>query len=146
MIEVAAFHDDPQNFPAQPGAYLLLVVLPCPFPLLLPDRAGILLAKGRYLYCGNAHGPGGLKARLSRHMRRDKSPHWHIDRLTAAGETMGAWIIPGGDECSVAARLAYLPAPVPGFGSSDCRRCVSHLHFWPDGAPMPFMLPDRNPA
>jgi Uri superfamily endonuclease len=45
-------------------------------------RSSIILPAGRYLYCGSAKGPGGLKARLSRHMRRGKSVRWHIDRLT----------------------------------------------------------------
>lgn len=146
MVNHPVFHTDPECIPAEPGAYLLLIALARPLPVNLPGKGGAVLAAGRYLYCGSARGPGGLKARLARHMRRDKSPHWHVDRLTAAGETVGAWILPGGDECAVAARLGHLPAPLPGFGSSDCRRCVSHLRFWPEGTAMPFTLPDRTPA
>jgi histidyl-tRNA synthetase len=113
------------------GAYVLLVVLAAPLDLLAPRRA--TLAPGRYLYCGSAYGPGGLRARLARHMRRGKSLRWHVDRLTEAGRVAGAWVVPDGDECALAASLAHLPAPVAGFGSSDCRRCRSHLFLWNDG-------------
>jgi Uri superfamily endonuclease len=39
----------------------------------LCGRAAIDLPAGRYLYCGSAKGPGGLKARLSRHFRRGRA-------------------------------------------------------------------------
>jgi histidyl-tRNA synthetase len=122
--------------PACPGAYVLLVVLPAPLDLAVPRPA--TLTPGRYLYCGSAKGPGGLRARLARHMRPGKSIRWHIDRLTEAGAVPGAWAFPDGDECALAAALAHLPAPVPGFGSSDCPRCRSHLFRWGEGAPLPF--------
>jgi hypothetical protein len=38
---------------------------------------------------------------------------------------------PGGNECVIIAALADLPHPVPGFGSTDCRCCRSHLLAWP---------------
>jgi Uri superfamily endonuclease len=119
--------------PALPGAYLLVVALPAPLTFTLPQRPETTLAPGRYLYAGSACGPGGLRARLARHMRAEKKPHWHIDRLTEAGTVEGAWVVPGCDECSLIASLAALPVPLPGFGSSDCRRCSSHLLEWPTG-------------
>lgn len=124
--------------PALPGAYLLLIALPVPLCVVLPHRRATTLPPGRYLYAGSARGPGGLRARLARHLRADKKPHWHIDRLTAAGTVEGAWVIPGGSECALVAALAHLPVPLPGFGSSDCRTCVSHLLHWPAETPLPF--------
>ncbi|WP_296520394.1 DUF123 domain-containing protein [Rhodoplanes sp.] len=91
------------------------------------------LPAGRYLYCGSARGPGGLRARIARHLRRRKTLRWHVDRLTTRGTVFAVWAIPGGDECDLVARLAALPVPLPGFGSSDCRRCRSHLLAWPEG-------------
>ncbi len=117
--------------PAAPGAYLLLVTLPAPLSLALPHRPPATLAAGRFLYAGSARGPGGMRARLAHHLRPDKPVHWHIDRLTLAGRPGGAWVFPDGDECAVVALLAHLPAPLPGFGSTDCRRCISHLLAWP---------------
>ncbi|MGE5504370.1 MAG: GIY-YIG nuclease family protein, partial [Actinomycetota bacterium] len=93
---------------------------------------------GRYLYCGSARGPGGLRARVGRHMRKGKVVRWHVDRLTEAGRVVGAWVFEGGDECGLVARLAHLPVPIPGFGSSDCKVCPSHLLAWPEGIAVPW--------
>jgi Uri superfamily endonuclease len=57
---------------------------------------------------------------------------------TAAGTVLGAWAFPGGDECELAAGMSELPRPIPGFGSSDCQNCVSHLLGWPEGVGSPF--------
>jgi Uri superfamily endonuclease len=65
--------------------------------VMLSGSLPIALPAGRYLYCGSAKGPGGLKARLSRHMRRGKSVRWHVDQLTEQGLVIGSWIFPGGD-------------------------------------------------
>ena len=88
------------------------------------------LAPGRYAYCGSAYGPDGIRARVARHLRRDKPIRWHVDRLTAVGRVIDALEVPGGSECGLLRRLLALPGvfvPVPGFGSSDCRRCPAHL-------------------
>jgi Uri superfamily endonuclease len=53
--------------------------------VMLSGRLTIALPAGRYLYCGSAKGRGGLKARLSRHMRRGKSVRWHVDQLPEQG-------------------------------------------------------------
>lgn len=119
--------------PSLPGAYLLLITLARPLHGALPHRPEAVLPPGRYLYAGSARGPGGLRARLARHMRAEKKPHWHVDRLTEAGIVEGAWAIPGCGECALIATLAALPVPLPGFGSTDCRRCASHLLAWPAG-------------
>jgi Uri superfamily endonuclease len=129
----AWFIRDAAEAPALPGAYLLLVLLQAPLTVALPQRRAAILQPGRFLYAGSARGPGGLRARLARHQRTDKKRHWHIDRLTLAGTVQGAWIVPGGGECAMVAALAHLPAPLPGFGSSDCRCCTSHLLAWPAG-------------
>jgi len=115
----------------EPGAYLLLVTLRTMLTVALPGRNAVALPAGRYLYCGSAYGPGGVRARLRRHIQRGKALRWHIDRLTQAGNVAGAWVVPDGGECALAAALSQLPAPVRGFGSSDCRRCRSHLLYWP---------------
>lgn len=120
-----------------PGAYVLAVELAsCSMTVALPGKPAVSLSPGRYLYCGSARGPGGLRARLGRHMRRGKTVRWHIDRLTEVGAVLGAWVFPGGCECELAAALSKLPAPIAGFGSTDCARCRSHLFRWSD-APAP---------
>ncbi len=127
---------DAATAPCEKGAYALLILLDAPLPAGAGRNAAIL-QPGRYIYCGSAKGPGGLMARLARHMRREKQAHWHVDQLTGAGKTLGAWAVPGGDECALNAELSALPMPLEGFGSSDCPRCKSHLRLWPRGAALP---------
>ena len=105
---------------------------------MLTARLHGRLEPGGYLYCGSAKGPGGLKARIARHLRTDKKPHWHVDRLTAAALKVTAWAYVGGDECALVRALAPLPHPIPGFGSSDCPTCPSHLLAWPEGVEIDF--------
>jgi Uri superfamily endonuclease len=124
------------DIPARAGAYVLVIDLAKSIEVAIGGRAPCALRAGRYLYCGSARGPGGLKARIARDMRRGKPVRWHVDHLTERGAVRGAFIFPGGAECALAARLSHLPAPMPGFGSSDCRRCASHLFAWPPGAPL----------
>ena len=120
-------HLSADTIPSAPGAYVLALELLSAVEVVLPRRATVTLAPGRYLYCGSARGPGGLKARLGRHMRQDKRVLWHIDRLTTGGHVLGAWVFTGVTECDLVARLSFLPTPVPGFGATDCERCSSHL-------------------
>jgi len=108
---------------------LLVIRLDRRLDLQLSGRTHSLGA-GTYVYCGNARGPGGLGARLARHLRIEKKPHWHVDSLIAAGRVLTAYADPDGSECRLLARLIRQPGssvPLPGFGSSDCRRCPAHL-------------------
>ena len=125
-----------EPLPAEPGAYLLLIELAAPLALDIPRLGAATLAPGRYAYGGSAYGPGGLKARIGRHLRRDKAQRWHVDRLTAAGRVIGVRAVPDGRECELVRDLLELPrasVPIPGFGSSDCRACPAHLVMLPEG-------------
>lgn len=102
---------------------------------------------GDYVYVGSALGPGGLQARLNRHLRGDGRPHWHIDWLRAVSDIIGCWYQIDGLrlECSWSQVLAAEPGagiPLPGFGASDCRsisgKCAAHLFLFDSG-----MLPER---
>lgn len=117
--------------PSAPGAYILQIELAEAVLVSTARQPPIGLLPGRYFYCGSANGPGGLSSRLARHMRHGKSLHWHIDQLTERGAVTGAWIVRNGRECDLVAMLAPLPMPIPGFGSSDCSRCLSHLLYLP---------------
>src|SRR6266540_676456 len=74
-----------EEIPRLAGAYVLVVDLSRPLTVKLAGRPPASLRPGRYLYCGSAKGPGGLQARVARHMRRGKAVRWHIDRLTELG-------------------------------------------------------------
>ena len=131
--------------PATLGAYVLALRLDAP----LDVRVGKIVATlptGDYLYCGSARGPGGLRARLARHMRSQKRAHWHIDQITAVATVLGAFVDEDGDECALNAALGDLPIPVAGFGSSDCRRCAAHLRLWPKDAALPYRWENARKA
>jgi Uri superfamily endonuclease len=129
------------DLPATPGAYVLLLTANAPVVLNTPRFGKLTLAAGHYAYVGSAHGPGGLRARVGRHLRAVKPLHWHIDYLTAALPARHVITVVVTDgarlECTWVKRLLALPgasAPAPGFGSSDCRNgCPAHLIRLPDG-------------
>jgi len=92
------------------------------------------------VYFGSAH--GGLSARVSRHLKREKRLHWHIDYLTRFADVMEVWYALESNEwiarrekleclwCKVARGMPRAQLHVPGFGSSDCR-CAAHLVHFP---------------
>ncbi|MDP7003080.1 MAG: GIY-YIG nuclease family protein [Candidatus Thalassarchaeaceae archaeon] len=119
---------DPALIPKEAGAYLLWIELDEPTDL--PPVFGGCLASGTYLYAGSAYGPGGMRSRCTRHISRQKSKRWHVDWLTTVARDVCALPVVGGNECALIAMLGSQGLgwpPVPGFGSSDCRSCRSHL-------------------
>lgn len=129
---------DPAALPDAPGAYALFLDLSRPVALP-PRRFAGDLAAGRYVYFGNARGPGGIRSRCTRHFRRAKRHHWHVDWLMEAAVHPLAAAFPGGDECDLVGRalaVAGISVPVAGFGSSDCRRCPAHLLGLANGVPL----------
>lgn len=78
---------------------------------------------------------------MSRHKRladeKAGKLHWHIDYLLVNPHTewAGEAVLENGIECRISKRIAAMrgvTAPVPGFGSSDCRSgCTAHLYFLP---------------
>ena len=118
-----------EALPGETGAYALTFRLDDPVELPIATLHNPVLAAGDYVYAGSAFGPGGIRARVTRHLRADKKPHWHIDHLSARAECIDVRTYPGGRECALVADMlaAGGDVPVPGFGSSDCRDCAAHL-------------------
>jgi Uri superfamily endonuclease len=85
---------------------------------------------GYYIYVGSALGPGGLRARVSRHFRKTKAKHWHIDYLREAVDAVCAWYSyrhkSREHQWARAIRETMQTSAVKGFGCSDCG-CYSHL-------------------
>jgi Uri superfamily endonuclease len=118
-----------------PGTYALVLSLPYALADVCIGRLGrFRFPAGWYVYVGSARGPGGLAARLARHLRLDKPLHWHIDYFRAHARPVEIWYASGTQrrECAWAQAIAGLSGasiPVPRFGASDCR-CSAHLiHF-----------------
>ena len=115
--------------PGEPGAYALTFRLDAPVTLPIATLKNPMLGAGTYVYAGSAFGPGGIRARVSRHLRTGKKPHWHIDHLSSHAVCIDVQTYPDRRECALVAEMlaAGADVPVPGFGSSDCRGCPAHL-------------------
>ena len=103
------------------GAYLLIVELS-----ESSEKWG--LEPGIYAYVGSAWGPGGLIARVKRHLLRAfKRPKWHIDHLTSVGRPLIAFIYPQMTEDELYSIVSRRLSPaVRGFGSTDTKH-YTHL-------------------
>lgn len=111
------------------GSYVLLIRLASPCDVVLRGKNG-MLEPGLYAYCGSAMGPGGLKARIERHRRRDKKIHWHVDQVTTQVPVYKVGVSFDLSECHLVDLLARQTGagfPIPGFGSTDCQDCKSHF-------------------
>ncbi len=126
------------GLPVAPGSYLLIMRWAIPATIAIGRLGQFAFAAGTYAYVGSAHGPGGLRARLARHLRAAKKRHWHIDYLVERAPVVAVWVeaSAGRLECAWAGALAALPGaeqPAPRFGASDCA-CPAHLFRLPEGS------------
>jgi Uri superfamily endonuclease len=123
--------------PAAPGSYALQMVLATPVRLQIGALGEFDFPEGEYIYTGNAFGPGGLRARISRHLESGRKSHWHIDYLLPSVHISRVYFVCASPpvECVWSQALAELPKadiPVPRFGASDCRSgCKAHLVLLP---------------
>lgn len=121
------------TLPRDPGTYALLLRTHEPVGLQVGKLGSFRLSAGTYVYVGSALGSGGIRARVSRHLRDSRRTHWHLDALLHKCVMEGVcWTIAGDRlECTWVRSLLNLPgafAPITGFGSSDCSNgCPSHL-------------------
>jgi len=119
------------SLPSAPGSYLLALRLQEPERLSIGALGEQDFAAGAYVYCGSALGPGGVRARVRRHVEGAAALHWHIDYLLRRARVLAVWARTGPRrlECEWAAAMSSsgeFTSPVPRFGASDCR-CPSHL-------------------
>ncbi len=136
MNKISAIEQTSLAIPKSPGVYLLQMDLIRPQTLRIGKLGEYYFQPGEYLYVGSAQGPGGLKARLDRHLIGPGRCHWHIDWLRPATSVSGYFYLEtrGRIECRWSQFLMQAPKasiPVPGFGASDCRSkgnsCAAHL-------------------
>lgn len=110
------------------GSYVLLMELSQSVEVRVGYLGKIKFKSGFYAYVGSAM--GGLEARVSRHLRKEKKLHWHIDHFLTLVRIKEVYV--GVEkECDIAKRLADYFDCVRGFGSSDCN-CESHLFYEED--------------
>lgn len=117
---------------AEPGTYVLILESDKHKRIQIGKWGQLAMEPGYYLYVGSAFGPGGVRSRVSRHCREEKSKRWHIDFLRAYTRLHIVWYAHGRErlEHRWAHALGDLAQTVAikGFGCSDCR-CLSHLFF-----------------
>ncbi|MDX1593404.1 MAG: GIY-YIG nuclease family protein [Gammaproteobacteria bacterium] len=117
-----------------PGTYLLRFDLPEPVTLDVGALGKAVLGPGSHYYAGSAFGPGGVAARVLRHVNGSERRHWHVDALRATVPVMEVWYGHAQERLEHAWAGALLGSPgarldVAGFGASDCA-CQGHLvHF-----------------
>jgi Uri superfamily endonuclease len=121
------------EIPALPGSYALILHLARPQTARVGQLGYFAFPAGTYAYFGSARGSGGLRARVSHHLKSSAIPHWHLDWLRPHCEAVAVVFRLGGEslECSWAQKILPLPGVgviAPGFGSRDCRSgCPAHL-------------------
>jgi len=103
-----------------------------------------ILPPGLYCYVGSAWGPGGLRARVRRHLRGGTMQRWHIDYVRAWATPVAVWLAPNVRcECAWATYLLETQGArvvVPRCGASDCH-CPAHLLYCSEQLPEAIILP-----
>ena len=113
------------------GTYTLLIYLRQPADISIGKRGEYSFKAGYYAYVGSAL--NGLETRISRHLRKDKKLHWHIDYLLQHAAVHEVIYAESSEkrECRISGELRQVLDSIPDFGCSDCR-CSSHLFFHDD--------------
>jgi Uri superfamily endonuclease len=120
------------EIPPSPGTYALVLSSTTDRSVVIGNLGTLKVKPGFYIYFGSAFGPGGLKARIGHHRNNSGRPHWHMDYLRKYLILDEIWYTcdPVHREhqwVTVLSQTRKANAPLPGFGSSDCR-CKSHLY------------------
>ena len=120
--------------PREKGIYALILYIGKEVLIRLKSR-GWSIEPGIYVYIGSAGGPGGLRARILRHIGRPSKRHWHIDYLTSDDDVEVYAVLY--TTCSWGPRAESLVAsclqnagltPIEGFGATDDKKSKSHLY------------------
>lgn len=134
----------------QPGSYIVLSKLFVETQIGSGQFADRPLPVGIYFYSGSAFGPGGLRARIGRHLRLRTKKHWHFDHIKEYLEISEIWYSTEilKHECQFIRRIretGQATFPVPGFGSSDCScQCPAHLAHLPMDVDLAIIFKELN--
>lgn len=109
------------------GSYIIMLHIAADVNVIVGSLGEIHFSPGYYLYVGSAK--RALTKRLDRHLRKNKTFHWHIDYLRNYADSCVAIPIRSSEplEHKLAAALQGIAdVSIPAFGSSDCG-CATHL-------------------
>ncbi len=126
-----------QCIPSLPGYYLLIFRIHRKITINTRGNKVFSLNPGVYVYIGSAYGPGGLRSRITRHLRRDKKLFWHVDYLSTNNfvKLIGFVVIIVTSRKSIdlesllSKEMQKYLEPIVGFGCSDKRKDKSHLYY-----------------
>ena len=114
------------------GTYCLIMKLSKDRDITIGRRPTARFSAGFYCYVGSAM--NSLEKRINRHKSSNKKLHWHIDWFLEHADIVNVKSIESKErlECSLSQDVALLSdrIPMPGFGSSDCKTCESHLYYF----------------
>lgn len=113
------------------GGYVLVMELEKGQEISVGSLGRSYFPAGFYAYCGSAL--AGFKARLNRHLTKNKKSKWHIDYLVHEAEIRETILCQTEKrlECLLSQALGGELTYIPDFGCSDCH-CKSHLFFSTD--------------
>jgi len=119
------------NLLKKPGVYVLIFQIAKPFNVNVGGLGKVDFKPGTYLYVGSARGKGGIKARVMRHLSKEKKLKWHIDYLTSSNNVNILCVIYSYTKNPLEPALVRklevcLERVVKGFGSTDTR-LYTHL-------------------
>ena len=115
-----------------PGSYAVILGNATHRLITVGRRGELGFEPGFYIYVGSAFGPGGIRSRVGRHSRHNKTLRWHIDYVREPMSLIEAWYSyrPRNQEHRWAAALQAQSNIVAlrGIGCSDCD-CDTHLFY-----------------
>lgn len=115
----------------QHGTYALLFRCDARVDVVAGKLGPVSLSTGYWIYTGSAFGPGGLRSRLTHHLKPSRHPHWHIDYIKSGLRLVEIWTTTDTVKrehiwATVFSSLSGASRPIAGFGATDCA-CRSHL-------------------
>lgn len=114
------------------GSYLLVMKLDREREIPVGKMGAESFPGGYYCYVGSAM--NSMEKRICRHLSKEKRKRWHIDWFLDHASVVDVKRIHSNkkEECSICREVDGLSdgTPVKGFGSTDCKACQAHLHFF----------------
>ncbi len=123
------------SIPTSKGTYLFSFPTQNHKKINIGKQGGFLFLFGLLVYVGSAFGSGGLRGRISHHLRINRKCHWHIDYLLQKMH-IGQVIYTENPRRleyewgMLLERIPELSIPMKRFGESDCQS-ASHLFHIP---------------
>jgi len=115
------------------GIYILEIFAKEDFTVFSKTFSGYVFPEGYYYYVGSAQ--KNFRSRILRHLKKEKTVHWHIDNITTIHSNLitNVYIFINKTkdfECQLVQNLinsTALKYSAKNFGNSDCNICSSHL-------------------